>query len=561
MTAASLPQAVIRAEPDGYDMAKSQLMGRQAAGHGFLRAAVNARAGRAISGFAPNERAAQGFARIVRGLDPAADVNWIHADQLGRLTELGVLYLADATVATHARLRLRASLTAFSLCGVTHTTASHGAMDEIAALYREAVAPWDALICTSTAVLETVRRVHAAESDYLRWRLGPEVRLPDLPQLPVIPLGVHCDDYAFGDDLRAQARQALDLAEDVVVGLFVGRLVFHAKAHPYPTLVAFQKAAERTGRPMALIFSGWFPNAEVEAAFRSGAKAFAPDVRVLFLEGREAEQKTRAWAAADIFVSPSDNIQETFGLTPIEAMAAGIPVVVSDWDGYKDTVRDGIDGFRVKTWAPGAGGGQAIARALETTAYTYDQYCWAAAQATAIDVEGFSAAVTRLADNADLRRTQGAAGRQRAREVYDWSVVYGQYQALWSELNARRAAAQTDPRLRAWVETAPKAAASRLDPFAIFEHYPTHVVGAQSRLTPASGATAADLKVLLNHPLFGALSAPHDLYARLFALAASGPVSVADAARTLGSNIPTIVRSAAFLAKLGLIAFEGISPG
>ena len=28
-------------------------------------------------------------------------------------------------------------------------------------------------------------------------------------------------------------------------------------------------------------------------------------------------------------------------------MAAGLPVVVSDWDGYRDTVRDGVDGFRI----------------------------------------------------------------------------------------------------------------------------------------------------------------------------------------------------------------------
>jgi glycosyltransferase involved in cell wall biosynthesis len=33
-------------------------------------------------------------------------------------------------------------------------------------------------------------------------------------------------------------------------------------------------------------------------------------------------------------------------------MAAGIPVVVSDWDGYKDTVRDGVDGFRIPTFKP-----------------------------------------------------------------------------------------------------------------------------------------------------------------------------------------------------------------
>ena len=33
-----------------------------------------------------------------------------------------------------------------------------------------------------------------------------------------------------------------------------------------------------------------------------------------------------------MFVSLSDNIQETFGLTPIEGMASGLPLIVSDAD-------------------------------------------------------------------------------------------------------------------------------------------------------------------------------------------------------------------------------------
>ena len=63
------------------------------------------------------------------------------------------------------------------------------------------------------------------------------------------------------------------------------------------------------------------------------------------------------YAASDVFVSPADSPSESFGLTIVEAMACGRPVVASDWDGYKDTVRHGEDGFRIPTYAPPPGDG------------------------------------------------------------------------------------------------------------------------------------------------------------------------------------------------------------
>ena len=50
-------------------------------------------------------------------------------------------------------------------------------------------------------------------------------------------------------------------------------------------------------------------------------------------------------------MSLSDNFQETFGLTPLEGMASGLPVIVSDWNGYKSTVRNNIDGFKIPTYS------------------------------------------------------------------------------------------------------------------------------------------------------------------------------------------------------------------
>ena len=196
------PGAILRAEPDGYDTSKQTLMGRHSAGRGFLRAAVAARGDRPVYGYTSQAEAAKAFRRILASIDPAASFQWVRPDDFAAMTSVGVVYTADPSVPAHALQRMRAGVDAYSICGVTHTTATLGTMDDLVGLLREPVMPWDALVCTSTSVVETVRKVHAAEAEYLHWRHGVESP-PAGPQLPVIPLGVHCDDFAFSPQTRA----------------------------------------------------------------------------------------------------------------------------------------------------------------------------------------------------------------------------------------------------------------------------------------------------------------------------------------------------------------------
>ena len=56
--------------------------------------------------------------------------------------------------------------------------------------------------------------------------------------------------------------------------------------------------------------------------------------------------KATALAAADLLVAPSLG-GESFGMVLTEAFAAGTPVVASDIPGYRDVVRDGVDGVLV----------------------------------------------------------------------------------------------------------------------------------------------------------------------------------------------------------------------
>lgn len=528
-------------------------MGRQAAGHGFLRAAVHARGDGMVRGISPGTASAKGFTEIVAAIDPAAPVECLAYDQLARVSEAGVLYLTDITISQHARLRLRTGVGAFSLCGVTHTTATAGAMDELVDMLREPVMPWDALVCTTGAVVETLRRVHEAEADYLRWRFGPETRI-ELPQLPVIPLGVHCDDFTVSDAARAAARAALGLDADTVTALFVGRLVFHAKAHPYAMYAGLEAAARRTGKPVALIMCGWTPNDQVADAFVSGAAAAAPSVRTIFVEGRDFARRDEAWAAADIFVSLSDNIQETFGLTPVEAMAAGLPVVATDWNGYRDTITPGLSGYRVRTWSPAPGAGFPIARGYEQGSISYDQYCWSAAATTAVDLDDVVQALSELIQNPDLRRRMGEAGRRHARERFDWAVVYRQYQELWADLNARRAAALADTAVAAHVAAAPNVSSARLDPFYSFGHYPTGHIVPSLRVRRRGDNPAVLTDTVLGHSLFAGMPVGRAQLQTVLAAVPPAGATVRELSEAIRLGIPATVRAVGVLAKIGAVS-------
>ena len=545
-------RAAFRGATDGYDIGRDRLLGRHAAGYGLLRAAIAAAQGEPIVGYGPDMKAAKAFVDLVHAIDPTVQVQWAPSDNPAGLAEAGVLYLADAVLGPPARQRLRAGPAAYSLCGVTHTTASTSAMDEIAGMFTAPLAAWDALICTSSAVVETVRVVQEAEADYLRWRLGPDVRL-SAPQLPVIPLGVHVADFTFAEAQQAQARAELGLEADEVAALHVARYAPYGKAHPLVMLQGLEAAAQRSGRRLALILCGWPAVPGADELYAAAAARFAPSVRTLFTDGRQAEARTRSWAAADLFVSLVDGVQETFGLTPIEAKAAGLPVICTDWNGYRDTVRDGVDGFRIPTWAPGPGLGEAIARAFEAETMSYDVYAWAPASTTVVELPALVDRLVDLVTQPELRRTMGAAGRADAIARFEWAKIYADYRALWGELTARRRAAMADPDELIRLQAAPQASARRLDPFVAFGHYPTRHLTATTTIQPASGVDRAAVAELAAHRLFLRAVAPPEAQLGVWDSLAGGEATLAEVAERMGLPLSAAGRAVGVLAKMGVV--------
>jgi glycosyltransferase involved in cell wall biosynthesis len=471
-----MASAAIYYHPEAYSIGGPKLMGRNAAGESFLRGFLLHTNTSEYWVQVEQQVHAQTFAATRKQLGQAHPVKVVDKNSLGALSQPGVIYYPGPGIGEHAWHRAAFGHGAYSLCGITHTTSSAGAMDSIAALISAPVQAWDAVICTSTAVKTHVEKLLQAQANYLVDRLGLQKLV--LPLLPVIPLGIHTQDFVFNATQKTAARKTIDADKDTLVVLFMGRLSFHAKAHPLAMYQALEKAAQlNPSKKIVLVECGWFANDFIEKAYQSAAKLSCPSVRVVTLDGREAQNRTTAWASADVFCSLSDNIQETFGIVPIEAMAAGIPVVVSDWDGYKDTVRDGVDGFRIPTTmpGPGLGGDLALRHALEID--TYDMYCGHTCSFISVDVEATAIAFNQLFSSPELRKKMGEAGMERAREVYDWAAIIPQYEKLWDEQNEIRKAqgGSLKPLANPWP--------ARMDPFTAFSHYPTKLLNADTKLT------------------------------------------------------------------------------
>ena len=483
--------AAIYYHPEAYTTSGPKLMGRNAAGESFLKGFLKYSSATEFWIQVQNIEHAKHFASTAKALGCTQLVKSVDIKNLSALSQIGQIYFPGPGIGEHAYHR---SLTgsqirsgnltnphaAWSLCGITHTTSSAGAMDAIGNLITSPIQAWDALICTSHAVKDNVQRLLQAKVNQLQERLG--ITKVVLPMLPVIPLGIHTEDFQFTDKQKQEAKAKVGADAQTLVVLYMGRLSFHAKAHPLAMYQALQNAAQAvsiTGQKIKLVECGWHANESIKKAYEAAAQLACPDVQVLTLDGRLAEDRNTAWACADIFCSLSDNIQETFGIVPIEAMSAGLPVVVSDWDGYKDTVRNGIDGFRVPTCMPEAGLATDLALRHAVGLDNYDMYCGHTSSLVSVDIMAATNAFIKLFESESLRHAMGDAGQMRAKETYEWSKIIGQYEILWQEqAHVRKAANQSADLVNAripWPE--------RMDPFYAFASYPTQTLHLQTKLS------------------------------------------------------------------------------
>lgn len=472
----------------------------------------------------------------------------------------GALLRGQANIDDLAWIRRTFDERAYSLVGLIHSLAPPAMRAYISDVLISPVQPWDALICTSPAVERHLRDLLVERADYLSSRFAaPEGRrAPPLPHLPVIPLGIDTERFARRGDpsRRAPARRALGIDDDVFTLLWVGRLSFFEKAYPQGMFATAEETARRTGRRVCFVMAGWFPSGERgREVWKETAAVYAPSVDIRFLDGNDPRVLEAVWPASDVFVSMVDNIQETFGITPIEAMASGLPVVVSDWDGYRFTVEEGVTGFRVPTMIAPPGMGQLMAQRHALGMDSYQTYGAQVASHVAVNVRAAADALTALAGDGDRARSIGAAARRYARSRFDWTAVIPQYAALFEELAAIRSAAGAYER-----GPVPADNPVRKDPFAAFVDFATDALSDDTLLRLPDGG-AVDPR-----PHHAArMNASTEVWRlpvaqseEILALVAErGPVAVGDlAARISGQPRDRLMLHLVWMCKVGLLDWE-----
>jgi D-inositol-3-phosphate glycosyltransferase len=170
----------------------------------------------------------------------------------------------------------------------------------------------------------------------------------DPEKMVMIPCGFSAED--FYPIAKATAKTLLKIGEEEKIVLQLGRMV---KRKGIDNVIeAFAKV--KTNHKLRLIIVGGEENAsgsdpELERLKELTVKCGVEN-SVSFVGQKSRELLRYYYSAADIFITTP--WYEPFGITPIEAMACGTPVIGSAVGGIKYTVQDGHTGYLVPPKRP-----------------------------------------------------------------------------------------------------------------------------------------------------------------------------------------------------------------
>ena len=173
--------------------------------------------------------------------------------------------------------------------------------------------------------MEKVKSIVVNNLDYLRNSSVKEFASKAVEVIPPVKEGM-----AYRNPERL--KKSLGLSKEKLIG-FLGRLV-EEKGVEY--LINSSKFIKGKDFRILIAGSGNVAGGSLEKELKQLAKKY-PE-KILFIGEIPENKLTEFYSMLDVFVLPSVNSLESFGLTQIEAMLCGCPVIASDLDGVRKPV-------------------------------------------------------------------------------------------------------------------------------------------------------------------------------------------------------------------------------
>ncbi len=188
------------------------------------------------------------------------------------------------------------------------------------------------------------------------------------------------------------ARERLGLDEDTKMVMYVGRIVYH-KGLEY--FVRAARYLDEDRAKFVLVGTGDFREELEKIIEDEGLQD-----QVLFAGRVPNEELPSYYAASDVCVLPSVSRLEAFGIVALEAMASGVPVIVSDIPGVREVIVEGKHGL--------------LAEPMNSR-----------------DLAG---KIRTLLENPDMSERMGENGRERVVDKFTWDQVAEDIEKVYESL-------------------------------------------------------------------------------------------------------------------------------
>lgn len=259
--------------------------------------------------------------------------------------------------------------------------------------------PGDTIIVPS----DTCKQAIEMQYSYSHAVAGIQCETSQAPHIVVVP-------YGLVDTPQADTSRHLSQGIAAPVIVSVGRLEVYDKAD-YAGLFRVAKRLLENGTKFELVVGGYADGESHTRLERLKAQILGDDPHVTIQPNLTDDARDELLWRSDIVVSLSNTASESFGLSLVEALAAEKPVVATCWDGYRELVRDGVEGFLVPTWwrqSPRSRAADFVACAATGVL----------SPLVAIDEAVLYERLRQLVDDRSLRLKLGRAGRRRALSTY-----------------------------------------------------------------------------------------------------------------------------------------------